>query len=109
MNTSDQISRQLNFDLAQAISLMHRRIHVEDVWESRVIAPPFVTFSLDGGVWSASCPDCFNHCTQWIGGWVGQRASLDIMEKGKISLNSSSPACSLMLQRLSYPGSQLLT
>jgi hypothetical protein len=54
------------------------------------IAPPFLTLALDGGEWSASCschfpPSATAPSTQWIGGWEGPRASLDAMEKRKIS------------------------
>lgn len=53
------------------------------------IALPFLTSAPDGGERSVSCP---GHCTpgeracdaHWIGGWVGPRISLDIMEKRKI-------------------------
>jgi hypothetical protein len=46
-------------------------------------------FDLDGGEWSASYPSHFTHGervpdTHWIGGWVGPRAGLDIVEKRKI-------------------------
>jgi hypothetical protein len=37
-----------------------------------------------GGEWSTSCPDHFTPGTYWIGGWVGLRAGLDAVEKGKI-------------------------
>jgi hypothetical protein len=41
-----------------------------------------------GGEWSASCPGHFNPkekapSTQWIGGWVNPRASLDNVENRK--------------------------
>jgi len=44
---------------------------------------------LDGGEWSASCLSCFTSrerapATQWIGGWVGPRASMDMVVKRKI-------------------------
>jgi hypothetical protein len=40
-----------------------------------------VTLALDGGEWSASqrAPG-----THWIGGWVGPRASLDMVVKRRI-------------------------
>jgi hypothetical protein len=49
-----------------------------------------MTSALDGGEWLAPCPGCFipretAPGTQWIGGWVCLRASLDAMEKLKIS------------------------
>jgi hypothetical protein len=48
------------------------------------------TLALAGGEWSASHPSHFTpgdktSSTRWIGGWVDPRASLDIMEKRKIS------------------------
>jgi len=48
-----------------------------------------LTSALDGGEWSASCPGCFTHSkrapgTHCIGGWVGPRASLDMVVKRKI-------------------------
>jgi hypothetical protein len=50
----------------------------------------FLTPSLDGGEWSASCPCRFSTgegtcCTQWIGGWEGTRTGLDAVEKRKTS------------------------
>jgi hypothetical protein len=52
--------------------------------------------------------------THWIGGWVGPRASLDDVEKRKISFsyresNSGRPARSQLLYLLSYPGSSKKT
>jgi hypothetical protein len=46
------------------------------------MASPFLTSTLDGGVWSASRPSRFTlretaPGTHWIGGCVGPRASLD--------------------------------
>jgi hypothetical protein len=49
-----------------------------------------LNLALDGGDWSASCHCHFSageiapvtHCTE---GWVDPKASLDVMEKGKIS------------------------
>jgi hypothetical protein len=51
---------------------------------------PFLTLALDGGAWSASGPGYFTPTervsdTHWIGGWVYPRASLDAVEKRKIS------------------------
>jgi hypothetical protein len=48
----------------------------------------FLTSALDGGEWSASRPCRFTSRkgafdTQWIGGWVDSRASLDDVEKNK--------------------------
>jgi hypothetical protein len=48
-----------------------------------------LTLALDGGEWSASCPSPLTPReralgTHWIGGWVGPRASLDMVLKRKI-------------------------
>jgi hypothetical protein len=48
----------------------------------------FLTLARVGGEWSASHPCHFTPRerapgTQWTGGWVGPRASLDDMEKRK--------------------------
>jgi hypothetical protein len=48
-----------------------------------------LTSALDGGEWSASRPFPFTPRerapgTHWIGGWVGPRAGLDAVMKGKI-------------------------
>jgi hypothetical protein len=54
------------------------------------IVPLFLTSALDWSEWSASHPRHFTPretapCTHWVGGWVGPRASLDTMEKRRIS------------------------
>jgi hypothetical protein len=49
----------------------------------------FLTLTLDGSEWSASCPD--NNLphrertlsSHWIGGWVGLRAGLDTEDTGE--------------------------
>jgi hypothetical protein len=51
---------------------------------SEIIAPPFLTWAVDGGEWSTSHPGNFNPGerapgTHWIGGWVGPTASLDAL------------------------------
>jgi hypothetical protein len=53
-------------------------------------APPFLTLALDDGEWLASHSYHITHGetalgTHCTGGWVGPRASLDIMEKRKVS------------------------
>jgi hypothetical protein len=56
----------------------------EGVLESGDIELPV----LDAGGWSASCPGCFTPrqpCTNWTGGWMGPRASLDTVKNRKIS------------------------
>jgi hypothetical protein len=86
----------------------------EDVWESGGIAPPFLTTAIDGTEWSASRPYCFNPGetplppgTHWVGGWVGVRASLDVMKDKSFSCRESNPgrlSSSPSLYRLSYRG-----
>jgi hypothetical protein len=41
----------------------------------------FLTSALAGGEWSASCPGEKDPGTNWMGGWVNTRASLDDVEK----------------------------
>jgi hypothetical protein len=48
----------------------------------------FLTLTVGAREWSASCPGCFTPResapgTHWIGGWVGPRASLDVVVKRK--------------------------
>jgi hypothetical protein len=48
----------------------------------------FLTLALVGGEWSASRPSLFTPGertlgTRWIGGWVGPKAGLNDVEKGK--------------------------
>jgi hypothetical protein len=79
-------------------------------WEVEVYA--FLTLALDGDEWSASRPGRFTPRerapgTHWIGGWVGPRAILDRVMRGKISWESKSrtpnhPARSPALYPLSY-------
>jgi hypothetical protein len=38
-------------------------------WGSGGIAPPFLTWALDGREWSVSRPCHFTPGTHWIGGW----------------------------------------
>jgi hypothetical protein len=57
----------------------------EDVWDSVVIAPLFLTSVLDESEWSASRPGPFTAGeaapdTHWIGGWVGPRTGQDVVE-----------------------------
>jgi hypothetical protein len=58
-------------------------------WEWRYSSTHSLTSTLDGGEWSASRPGRFTPKerapgTHWIGGWVGLRAGLDAVVKGKI-------------------------
>jgi hypothetical protein len=60
--------------------------HREVIWGSRGISPSFLTLTLDGDEWSAFCPAhsiCGKRApgTHWIGGCVGPRAGLDVMER----------------------------
>jgi hypothetical protein len=44
----------------------------------------FLTSTLTGGEWSVSRPGRFTPGTHWTGGWVGSRAGLDDVERGKV-------------------------
>jgi hypothetical protein len=64
--------------------LINKALCHEDV-ESEATVTLFLTSALDGGELSVSLPDHFTPgqsapATHWIGGWVGQRASLDTVE-----------------------------
>jgi hypothetical protein len=58
---------------------------------SGCIVLPFLTSALDGGEWSTSLPGRVTPGeiapplpgTHWIGGWVGPRTGLDVMEEKK--------------------------
>jgi hypothetical protein len=83
----------------------------EDTLRSAGTAPLFLTSSLDGGEWSSSRPDRFTPGTHMMGGWVGSRAGLGVVEKRKILHRESNPACparSPSLYRLSYSDSILM-
>jgi hypothetical protein len=78
----------------------------------------FLTSALVGGEWSTSRFGRFTAGertpgTHWIGGWVGPRAGLHNMEKGKFPPTGlelrlvGRPARGLSLYRLRHPGSQL--
>jgi hypothetical protein len=71
----------------------------EDIWRSGDTAPPFLTSALDGGEWPVSCPSHFTPRTNWTGGWVGPRASLNALKKRKVlprqESNPDHPAHSL--------------
>jgi hypothetical protein len=68
-----------------SMSLINYAPRDKGVWRSGGIQPPFFTFALDGGEWSASCPWCFIpretapsiHC---LGGWVGPQVGADVMD-----------------------------
>jgi hypothetical protein len=62
---------------------------MEAYWGVEVQLHTFLTSALDGGEWSTSRLGCFDPRerapgTHWIGSWVGPRAGLDAVEKGKI-------------------------
>jgi hypothetical protein len=88
------------------------------VWESRGIAPPFLTTALDGGEWSSSRPNPFTPGevepgTHGIGTWVSPRADVDTMEEKEISYsfwesNPGRSARSPSLYRLGYSFSSIL-
>jgi hypothetical protein len=77
----------------------------------------YLTLALDGGEWSASCPDCFTpreraSGTHWIGGWVDPKVGLDMLLKRKIAspCQESNPDHPIMQPIAShytdnYPGS----
>jgi hypothetical protein len=65
------------------MSLFTPRNHIGG---AEVLLHSFLTWALDGGVWSASCPGCFtprkepqHPLTRWLS---GPRAGLNIFEKG---------------------------
>jgi hypothetical protein len=102
-----------------SLALIHSASRLEDVWGSGGIAPQFLTSALGRSEWSAWRPCRFTsrekalgtHC---IGGWVGPRVGLNVMEKRKISCpyrewNPDSSAVhpvAYSLQWPSYPGSR---
>jgi len=47
--------------------------------EMEVCPYALLTSALDGSGWSVSCSGCYTPGTHWIGGWVGPRASLDMV------------------------------
>lgn len=60
-------------------------LNSEDIWANdEGVGPPFFTLALDGDEWPASHPYQFiprdRACeTHWIGGWLGSRASVGIV------------------------------
>jgi hypothetical protein len=68
---------------------------MEDVSGSGGIAPPFLTSAIDGGEWSAPRPGRFTPVevapgAHWVGGKVGLRGRLDVIEERKISVLAGS-------------------
>jgi hypothetical protein len=63
----------------KAVPVLNYAPSHEDIWQSRGIAPPFLTSALAGCDWSASWPCCFNprkRCpsTHWTGGFGGSQS-----------------------------------
>jgi hypothetical protein len=97
-----------------SLCLTNYALRHEGVWESGVIAPPFLTSALVAGEWSASrpcrlTPGEIAPGTHWIGDWVDPRAGLDDMEKRKfltipgLELRTlGRPGCSHSIYRLNY-------
>jgi hypothetical protein len=55
-------------------------------WGVEVHTTHSLTLALDGSKWLASRPGCFTPRerapdTHWIGGWVGTRAVMDVVER----------------------------
>jgi hypothetical protein len=99
----------------KSLCLINEALYHYNIWGSGGIAPPFLTSTLVGSEWSASCPSACTPgetapVTHWIGGWLGPRASLDTVEQGKKLLPLQEkypghPALSSLLYRPTYPGS----
>jgi hypothetical protein len=92
--------------------------HVMKTWESGGIDPPLLTSALRRGEWPAwhsiaTLPWGKSPGTHWTGGWVGPRASLDAVEKRKISCHARNqipvikPVAITILTELSQLTSQL--
>jgi hypothetical protein len=56
----------------------------EGIQGSAVPCHPFLTSTLGAGEWPSSGSGHFTPSTQWIGGWVGPTACLDIGEEKKL-------------------------
>jgi len=72
----------------KVVPVLNRPPRHEDVLESEGITPCILTSVPDGGEWSGSrlgrsTLGYRDPGTNWIGGWVGPRASLDVVEKRK--------------------------
>jgi hypothetical protein len=79
------------------------------MWESRGIAPPFLTSALVGGGWSDSRPYRFNLSTHLIGGWVGPKAGLNAVEERELlPLGGIKPRPTILVAR-SYTDCAILT
>jgi hypothetical protein len=53
---SDPFSIKVYHKKGKAVPVLLYSAHLEDVWGSEVIAPPFSTCTLDAGDLAASCP-----------------------------------------------------
>jgi hypothetical protein len=78
-------------NVCQVLSLCLTKYLAMKTWGSGGIVPCILILALDGSEWSASLPDHFTPrerapITNWIGGWMGPRASLDKVVKRKESL-----------------------
>jgi hypothetical protein len=101
-------STELQVKVKLSLCLINYALCHEDLWGTGVITPPFLTSAPDAGERSASRLGRFtpreiaadNH---WIGGWVGPRAGLDVVEKRKIlrcrEINPDRPGRSPSLYR----------
>jgi hypothetical protein len=77
------------------------------------MAPPFLTWALDGGERSASrtsrfIPGEIAPGTHWMGDWVRPKAHLDVWRREILPLpgsNPGRPTSSPSLYRLSHPDS----
>jgi hypothetical protein len=77
------------------------------------MAPPFLTSTIHGSEWSASCLDHFtlverSFCFYWLGDWMGSGQCLEAVEKRKIVClyQESNPGQAVLnpsLYRLGYP------
>jgi hypothetical protein len=72
-----------------SLRLINSAVCHEDIWGSGGIDLLLLTSALDGGEWSTSGPGRFtpgerSPGTNWIGGWMGPRAGLDVVQERKI-------------------------
>jgi hypothetical protein len=122
---------KVNFVILRYIFLNNYKFYSPEIWHTVFISffiywlflacKTFLNSSLDGDVRPASRPGRFTpretapgtHC---VGGWMGPRAGLGVMEKRKFAClcRESNPDSSVYqapvaqsLYRLSYPGSSL--
>jgi hypothetical protein len=84
-----RLDYELKGKVVPVLNYKYWALRHEDIWGSGLIAPPFLTFTLDEVEWSAPrlcgfAPGVGAPGTHWIGGWVGPRAGVDAVEKRKI-------------------------